>query len=110
MALKTYSDQNFLSLHSQFLTNLLLHHAAKMQCVRKQLDSQNSSLIPATLSEYFPDPNCSQESGLVPVRLTYSPALLPTSWSWPLEDTEVEDQGWCHNSWLVAALETAAQR
>jgi len=50
------------------------------------------------------------ESGLVPVRLRYAPASLPESWSWPLEDVRVDDQGWCHNSWLIAAIETAAQR
>ena len=44
------------------------------------------------------------------MRLQYNPASLPETWSWPLEDVGVEDQGWCHNSWLIAALETAAQR
>ena len=52
----------------------------------------------------------SQESGLVPVRLRYAPSSLPVSWSWPLGEVSTRDQGWCHNSWLVAALETAAQR
>lgn len=44
------------------------------------------------------------------MRLRYTPALLPQSWAWSLEDVRVEDQGWCHNSWLIAAIETAAQR
>ena len=43
------------------------------------------------------------------MRLRYAPASLPETWSWPV-DVGVEDQGWCHNSWLIAALETAAQR
>ena len=45
------------------------------------------------------------------VELAYDPQVLPDSWEGePGLVAPVVDQGWCDNSWAVAALAVAADR
>ena len=48
---------------------------------------------------------------MTPIQLTYDPQELPGSWEGdPGLVAPVVDQGWCDNSWAVAALAVATDR
>ena len=54
---------------------------------------------------------CCQELHMSAVQLAYDPQVLPASWEGdPALVAPVVDQGWCDNSWAVAALTVAADR
>ena len=109
LANNCYTIQNVRNHTRMFVTDLNESTFSQIYCSIMHLTAMCTQTL--GFSKYFPDfISLCQESGLVPVRLRYAPASLPASWSWPLASVVVEDQGWCHNSWLVAALETAAQR